>query len=94
MATIVAFMVNVVDIMVNIVDTPGMQKNATIKFFGTQANLARLIGCSRWAIGKWPDPLPRRIADRVIAACVRKGIDPTPLLEMEEGVGGEDERNQ
>jgi len=64
-----------------------------IQVCGNKTKLAQAIGISQQAISKWPDPLPRRIADRVIAACVRKGIDPTPLLEMEEGTGGEDERD-
>jgi len=60
-----------------------MKKAKAIKLFGTQVALARAIGIGKAAVSDWPDPLPPRIADRVIAACVRKGIDPTPLLECE-----------
>jgi len=73
---------------------PHMDKKQVINFFGSQVNLAKAVRVSPPSVTCWPDPLPRRIADRVIAACVRKGIDPTPLLEMEEGTGGDDERNQ
>jgi len=56
-----------------------------MKVFETSSNLARAIGCTPSAIFQWPDPLPQRIADRVIAACVRAGLDPAPLLEAEQG---------
>lgn len=38
---------------------------------GTSANAARLIGISTAAIAQWPQELPPRIEDRVIAALVR-----------------------
>jgi len=60
-----------------------MNKQKAIEMFGTQAELARVIGCGRAAVNNWPDPLPSRIADRVIAACVRAGIDPAPLLDAD-----------
>jgi len=60
-----------------------MNKKDAIHIFGSQAETARAIGCTRASVNGWPDPLPRRIADRVIAACVRTGIDPTRLLESE-----------
>jgi len=60
-----------------------MDKKKIIEMFGTQAELARVVGCTRASVNGWPDPLPARIADRVIAACVRSGIDPTPLLESD-----------
>ena len=60
-----------------------MDKMQAIETFGSQAELARAIGCSRNAVNGWPDPLPARIADRVIAACVRRGIDPAPLMDNE-----------
>lgn len=40
---------------------------------GTTQTVARNCACSRQAVDKWPDtgPLPRRIADKVLAARVR-----------------------
>lgn len=38
---------------------------------GTQSTAAGVIGISYQAVDKWPDPLPPRIADRVIAAWAR-----------------------
>jgi len=58
-----------------------MDKKKAIETFGTSSDLARELDCTPSAIFQWPDPLPPRIADRVIAACVRAGIDPAPLIE-------------
>lgn len=59
-----------------------MDKTRAIELFGGQHETAEAIGCTWQAVHKWPDPLPRRIADRVIAAAVRlhKRI-PSDLLE-------------
>ncbi|MDX8402515.1 MAG: Cro/CI family transcriptional regulator [Mariprofundaceae bacterium] len=62
-----------------------MNKKLAIKTFGSGAALARAIGVSKSAVSSWPDELPPRIADRVIAACVRQGIDPAPLLATPPG---------
>jgi DNA-binding transcriptional regulator YdaS (Cro superfamily) len=64
-----------------------MNKSKAIKTFGTASDLARVLGCTPSAIFQWPEVLPLRIADRVLAACVRKGIDPSPLLEAESAEG-------
>jgi len=61
-----------------------MLKKIAVEMFETQARLARAVGVGTAAVSRWPDILPPRIGDRVIAACVRKGIDPTPLLDMEQ----------
>jgi len=58
-----------------------MDKKLAVKTFGSASDLARAIGCTPSAVFQWPDPLPSRIADRVIGAAVRSGIDPAPLLE-------------
>ncbi|MHB1953448.1 MAG: helix-turn-helix domain-containing protein [Sulfobacillus sp.] len=50
-----------------------MQKTDIISVFGSFANLAKVLGTSPTAIHKWPDVLPRRLEDRVIAAAVRAG---------------------
>jgi hypothetical protein len=39
---------------------------------GTVASAAKEIGVSYQAVDKWPDELPPRIADRVLAALARK----------------------
>lgn len=49
-----------------------MKKQTALQLLGgTEASAARVLGCSRQNVNKWPDDLPRRIADRVIAARVR-----------------------
>lgn len=49
---------------------------------GTVATAAAAIGISYQAVDKWPDELPSRIVDRVIAALVKKGLPvPRELLE-------------
>lgn len=49
-----------------------MQKATAITLLGgTEANASRLIGCTLQAVRAWPDPLPRRISDRVLAARLR-----------------------
>jgi len=58
-----------------------MKKSLAIKTFGSASYLARVLGCTPSAIFQWPDILPLRIEDRVLAACVREGIDPAPLLD-------------
>lgn len=50
-----------------------MEKSKAIQLLGgTTESAARAIGISYQAISKWPELLPPRIADRVIAAYVRK----------------------
>lgn len=41
---------------------------------GTTASAAKEIGVTYQAIDKWPDELPPRIADRVLAAVARKHL--------------------
>lgn len=60
-----------------------MLKTKAVEIFETQARLARAVGVGGAAVSKWPDVLPPKIGDRVIAACVRAGIDPSPLLVSE-----------
>jgi hypothetical protein len=43
---------------------------------GTVATAAEAIGCSSSAISQWPDELPARIEDRVLAALARKHLPP------------------
>lgn len=58
-----------------------MDKQKVIDAFDSVSELARILGCTPSAIFQWPDELPRRLQDRVIAAAVRKGIDPAPFLD-------------
>lgn len=61
-----------------------MLKAEAIRMFGGVTALANAVGVSRAAVYQWPEELPRPQADRVIAACVRHGIDPSPLLAEKE----------
>ncbi len=44
---------------------------------GSPSKAAKLLGCTRQAVYKWPDdrPLPRKVADRVLAAHLRQRAD-------------------
>ena len=59
-----------------------MKKQEAIDLLGgTIADVARAVGTTHSAICQWPDVLPPRLADRVIAACARGGIAiPNELL--------------
>lgn len=49
---------------------------------GTPTTAAAAVGVTPSAIAQWPDVLPKRIADRVLAAQARKHLPP-------ELIGGE-----
>lgn len=51
-----------------------MTKQDIKRIFGSYAECGRVIGLSRQAICLWPDPVPLCHADRVMGACVRKGM--------------------
>jgi hypothetical protein len=55
-----------------------MRKDSAVDFFGGVAETAQAIGISSQAVSDWPDELPPRIADRVIAAAVRMGREVPP----------------
>lgn len=59
-----------------------MKKKLAIDLCGGTVQLAaEKVGVTYQAVNKWPDELPPRIADRVIAALVREGKDvPVELL--------------
>lgn len=60
-----------------------MKKDHAIKLLGGTVRLAaQQIGISVPAVTKWPDELPDRIADRVIAAVARRRL---PELAVEQG---------
>lgn len=50
-----------------------MKKTEAIAYFGDERAASIAIGISQQAVNKWPDKLPRRIVDRVIAALIRQG---------------------
>lgn len=50
-----------------------MKKQEAIDLLGgSVSTAAHLVGISYQAVRKWPDPLPPRIADRVLAALARQ----------------------
>lgn len=55
-----------------------MLKEDAIRFFGDSRKTAIAVGISRQGVNDWPAVLPRRIADRVIAAAVRAGREVPP----------------
>ena len=53
----------------------GMNKAKAIELLGGSiASVAEAVGVSSQAVSQWPDPLPERIADRVLAALARKHL--------------------
>lgn len=62
-----------------------MHKTDAINLLGgSVTHAAAAIGINTQAISQWPEELPPRIADRVIAACVRIGKSvPTEYLQPE-----------
>jgi len=54
-----------------------MNKASAITLLGgTATSAASAIGITPQALGQWPDMLPRRLEDRVIAAIARKRLPP------------------
>lgn len=61
----------------------GMLKAKAIELLGgTVASAAEEVGVSYQAVDKWPDELPQRIADRVLAALARKHLPKKVLAEV------------
>lgn len=59
----------------------GMLKTQAIELLGgSTASAAAAIGISYQAVDKWPERLTPRLADRVLAACIRCGIAIPPEL--------------
>lgn len=59
-----------------------MKKDDAIRFFGTQAELARAVGVSRSAVSQWPQELPPRVSDRVTAAMLRRVAKENGALDV------------
>ena len=69
-----------------------MKKDRAITLLGgTVAEAARAVGVSSSAISQWPEELPRRIEDRVLAVLARRHL--VHLLE-ERGVGSDGLHNE
>jgi hypothetical protein len=51
---------------------------------GTPSAAAEAIGITPQAVNDWPDELPRRIEDRVLAALYRKERNGRPLRPIEQ----------
>jgi hypothetical protein len=59
-----------------------MLKTKAIELLGgTTAAAAEAIGITYQGVEKWPDELPPRIADRVVAAIARKHLRPEQIGE-------------
>lgn len=57
-----------------------MHKEKAIELLGgSVASAAEAIGISYQAVVKWPDELPARIEDRVLAVIARKHLTPAQL---------------
>lgn len=52
------------------------KSDATQLLGGSHAAAADAIGITPQAYSQWPDPLPRRLEDRVIAAIARRRLPP------------------
>ena len=58
--------------MVGMLPLPQMRKSDVMSMFGSGAAVAKAIGVTRQAVYQWPEVLPPRIEDRVMAALARK----------------------
>lgn len=45
-----------------------------VKLFGSVRAAAEAVGVTTQAVSQWPDPLPSRIEDRVVAALTRRSV--------------------
>jgi hypothetical protein len=64
-----------------------MRKARAIELLGgSAAAAADAIGITYQAVDKWPDPLPARIADRVLAALARKHLPAHLIGEQTDAV--------
>lgn len=61
-----------------------MNKTDAIQLLGGSITAAaEAVGTSYQAVSKWPDILPRRIEDRVIAAIARRRLPPDAFCVQE-----------
>ena len=57
------------------------KSDAVAKLGGTYKSAADAIGCTRQAIQDWPEDLPRRIEDRVLAVLYRRALADGTITE-------------
>jgi hypothetical protein len=56
-----------------------MNKALALSFIGGSPLLAaKAVGVSRSAVAQWPDPLPPKLVDRVVAAWARQNVNGLP----------------
>lgn len=60
-------------------DSRMTKDEAIARLGGTVSKAAKAIGISAGAVSLWPDDLPKRINDRVVAAIARKHLPPCVL---------------
>ncbi|RYE43942.1 MAG: hypothetical protein EOP24_26195 [Hyphomicrobiales bacterium] len=66
-----------------------MKKSRALELLGGTLAASEAIGISSSAVSQWPDDLPERIVDRVIAALAKQGLPiPGELLRAAELKGG------
>ncbi len=53
---------------------PMKRETALALLGGTPARAARTLGCRAVTVYRWPDPLPRHVADRVLACWLRLSV--------------------
>lgn len=60
-----------------------MLKSKAIELLGgTASDAARAVGVTPQAMSQWPEVLPARLADRVLAALARRHLPPEVLAEF------------
>lgn len=61
-----------------------MNKELALSFIGGSPQLAaKAVGVSRSAVAQWPDPLPPKLVDRVLAAWARENVPSLPPAFIE-----------
>lgn len=48
-----------------------MTKTQLIDLFGTQSEVARLIGITRASVCQWPEQIPVRLANEIVGASLK-----------------------
>lgn len=62
-----------------------MTKDEAVRLLGgSPTSAARAIGIASQAIYTWPDVLPKRVADRVLAAIVRQHLGEDVVIGLAE----------
>lgn len=50
-----------------------MKKSQLIDLLGSQAELGRVVGVQRAAVGQWPETIPPRLANEIAGALLIRG---------------------